>query len=96
MRSNSQSCAGGAESGQVGDDLSNVDGSGSNSGVEGCSRGRGGEGSDGGDGELHFDGVGGCWWLMVYAHRRESSSAVTCIAVKARAERTHFSLFSTK
>ena len=62
MRSNSQSCAGGAESGQVGDDLSNVDGSGSNSGVEGCSRGRGGEGSDGGDGELHFDGVGGCWW----------------------------------
>jgi len=58
VRSNSQSCAGGAESGQVGDDLSNVDGGSSNSGVEGCGRGRGGEGSNGGDGELHFDGVG--------------------------------------
>lgn len=58
MRTQSQGGAGGAESGQVGDDLSNVDGGSSNSGVEGCGRGRGGEGSNGGDGELHFDGVG--------------------------------------
>lgn len=44
----------------LGNNLSDGDGRGS--GVKSHGRGRGGEGSNGGDGELHFDGVGWCWF----------------------------------